>query len=81
MISTKPWGTGPNNLDLDRYCNLLALDLESTMTYSNHGRHSFFHKPEPSLLDVDATIGDQQERLILVEGSISQAPTSNGIAV
>lgn len=24
----KPWGEGPNDLDLDRYCNLLALDLE-----------------------------------------------------
>ena len=23
-----PWGEGPNDLDLDRYCNLLALDLD-----------------------------------------------------
>jgi hypothetical protein len=23
-----PWGEGPNDLDLDRYCMLLALDLE-----------------------------------------------------
>ncbi|OCK80006.1 UPF0187-domain-containing protein [Lepidopterella palustris CBS 459.81] len=28
-----PWGEGPNDLDLDRYCNLLALDLEETMTF------------------------------------------------
>lgn len=26
-----PWGEGPNDLDLDRYCNLLALDLDEIM--------------------------------------------------
>jgi hypothetical protein len=26
-----PWGDGPNDLDLDRYCMLLALDLEEIM--------------------------------------------------
>jgi putative membrane protein len=28
-----PWGEGPNDLDLDRYCNLLALDLDDIMTH------------------------------------------------
>ncbi|KAL2063627.1 hypothetical protein VTL71DRAFT_5432 [Oculimacula yallundae] len=27
-----PWGDGPNDLDLDRYCNLLALDLEEIVS-------------------------------------------------
>jgi len=27
-----PWGEGPNDLDLDRYCNLLALDLEEIVS-------------------------------------------------
>ena len=26
-----PWGEGPNDLDLDRYCNLLALDLDEIL--------------------------------------------------
>ena len=29
----KPWGEGPNDLDLDRYCNLLALDLDEIMSH------------------------------------------------
>ncbi|KAH6665515.1 Bestrophin, RFP-TM, chloride channel-domain-containing protein [Halenospora varia] len=28
-----PWGAGPNDLDLDRYCNLLALDLNEIVAY------------------------------------------------
>jgi len=33
----KPWGEGPNDLDLDRYCNLLALDLDEIMSHpQNH---------------------------------------------
>jgi len=28
-----PWGEGPNDLDLDRYCNLLRLDLDGIMAY------------------------------------------------
>lgn len=32
-IAAQPWGEGPNDLDLDRYCNLLALDLEEIMTF------------------------------------------------
>lgn len=28
-----PWGEGPNDLDLDRYCNLLALDLDDIMAH------------------------------------------------
>jgi len=31
--TTKPWGEGPNDLDLDRYCNLLALDLDEIMSH------------------------------------------------
>jgi len=32
-----PWGEGPNDLDLDRYCNLLALDLEEIMAQPRAG--------------------------------------------
>jgi putative membrane protein len=28
-----PWGEGPNDLDLDRYCNLLRLDLDGIMAH------------------------------------------------
>lgn len=33
-----PWGEGENDLDLDRYCNLLALDLGEIMGFGNAGR-------------------------------------------
>jgi putative membrane protein len=29
----QPWGEGPNDLDLDRYCNLLRLDLDDIMAH------------------------------------------------
>lgn len=32
-----PWGEGPNDLDLDRYCNLLALDLDDIMMQATEG--------------------------------------------
>lgn len=28
-----PWGEGPNDLDLDRYCNLLRLDLDDILAH------------------------------------------------
>lgn len=33
LTDNQPWGEGPNDLDLDRYCNLLALDLEDIMAH------------------------------------------------
>ncbi|KAH9211421.1 Bestrophin/UPF0187 [Leptodontidium sp. 2 PMI_412] len=33
-----PWGEGPNDLDLDRYCNLLALDLDEIMAFPRAGK-------------------------------------------
>tara|TARA_R110002060_G_scaffold3453_3_gene5426 strand:+ start:1478 stop:1762 length:285 start_codon:yes stop_codon:yes gene_type:complete len=32
LTGRQPWGEGPNDLDLDRYCNLLALDLEEIVS-------------------------------------------------
>jgi putative membrane protein len=32
-----PWGEGPNDLDLDRYCKLVALDLEEVLGYRKAG--------------------------------------------
>ncbi|TVY44404.1 UPF0187 protein [Lachnellula subtilissima] len=32
-----PWGEGPNDLDLDRYCNLLRLDLDDIMSHPQDG--------------------------------------------
>jgi len=29
----QPWGEGPNDLDLDRYCNLLRLDLDDIIAH------------------------------------------------
>lgn len=44
LILQKPWGEGPNDLDLDRYCNLLALDLEE-ITSSKLARQGWFTVP------------------------------------
>ncbi|KAI5778137.1 UPF0187 domain membrane protein [Geopyxis carbonaria] len=48
-----PWGEGPNDLDLDRYCNLVALDLEEItgpqiLTPSVPSTR----RPSPSLMDL-----------------------------
>ncbi len=42
----KPWGEGPNDLDLDRYCNLLALDLEEIISF----------KPQPGWFSLPKSV-------------------------
>lgn len=55
-----PWGEGPNDLDLDRYCNLIALDLGDVVAVSQvHSRPASIRSEggsvyEPFTDDVDA---------------------------
>jgi putative membrane protein len=51
--SLKPWGEGPNDLDLDRYCNLLALDLEEIISFKP--QHCWFSLPKSVFATPGAT--------------------------
>ncbi|KAI5838517.1 Bestrophin, RFP-TM, chloride channel-domain-containing protein [Morchella snyderi] len=52
-----PWGTGPNNLDLDRYCMLLSFDLQDIMTRpaAEYGR--WISEPVPIVYNPGVLIG------------------------
>ncbi|CZR52888.1 uncharacterized protein PAC_02765 [Phialocephala subalpina] len=51
-----PWGEGPNDLDLDRYCNLLRLDLDDIIAHpqgSDNGVKLYsISRSNPVLIDV-----------------------------
>jgi len=47
-----PWGEGPNDLDLDRYCNLLALDLEEILAHPRKGGFKICRSDRPMLIDL-----------------------------
>ncbi|PMD29585.1 UPF0187-domain-containing protein [Hyaloscypha variabilis F] len=61
-----PWGEGPNDLDLDRYCNLLALDLDETMAHPQSSKISSSSSRTVSLHDEMANFSD----LVDIENNI-----------
>lgn len=69
LTCPKPWGEGPNDLDLDRYCNLLALDLEE-ITSAKLARQGWFTLPTLAFtasgsttpgLDIKGSVMDVEE--------------------
>ncbi|KAE9368276.1 UPF0187-domain-containing protein [Stipitochalara longipes BDJ] len=52
-----PWGEGPNDLDLDRYCNLLRLDLDDIMAHPQDSSGIKLH-PTSRSNEVIVNVGD-----------------------
>ncbi|TVY28736.1 UPF0187 protein [Lachnellula hyalina] len=53
-----PWGEGPNDLDLDRYCNLLRLDLDDIMSHPQDGNSAIKVSPPESRSSPVIGVGD-----------------------
>lgn len=52
-----PWGTGPNNLDLDRYCMLLSFDLQDIMMRPAVEYGKWISEPVPIVYNPGVLIG------------------------
>lgn len=57
MQRWQPWGEGPNNLDLDRYCLLIAWDLADITARPHREYERWIHDPAQPVYDPSALIG------------------------